>query len=211
MADVPNATSNVTLYDELGNPVQVSLNALSGIYELRTKDKDVYDILQNPSVDSAPDLWQYLTNLGNGFSASTGFITTSGSAEIDFLLFRNPAGSGKTVKFHQTAYTYTKGSGVSIAKLYISPTITAVGTPLAVNKRYIGHATAPVSLVYSAPTIAARGTFIRLFGQGATGTLVNDQELGFIMPAGYDLLVTITPAANNTDHAIYQDWAEVVP
>lgn len=211
MADIPNATSNVTLYDENGNPIQVSLNALSGIYELRVKDKDVFDQLSQPSAASAPDLWQFYTLAQMGFSATIPLQTIAGQSETDFILFRNPTGSGKIIKFHDIDYLYNKGSGIAIVRMYLGPTITSVGTGVSVQKRYVGGAISPTSLVYYNPTISARGTVIRIFGQSAVASFTEEEHLGWIIPANTDMLITVQPAANNTDHTIYMDWAEVTP
>lgn len=152
--------------------------------------------------------WQELCEEQHGFAVSSGFITVSGSTETDFMLFRNPVASGKDVEINRIYYTYTKGSGIALMKMYITPTITTVGSAAGITKMYIGGAIAPIALIYTAPTISNRGTLIRAIGNSSVQTFIYDYSLALIIPAGYDLLITITPSANNTDHSVGLDWAE---
>lgn len=207
MSDITNPTGNVTLWDENGNPVAVTLNATSGIYELRVKDADVLNALTTGG-SAVKTEWQYYTELGKGFQVTSTFLTLSGSSETDFMLFRNPTGSGKNIEIKRFFYTYTKGSAIALMKLYHTPTITNVGSARTIDKMQIGGAISPVALVYTQPTISNRGTLFRAIGNSSVQTLQLDYDLALFLPPAKDILVTITPASNNTDHSVGMEWAE---
>jgi len=206
MADIDRMTVDATIFSSDGiTPVAVKTGANPQLY---VYDPDVLGALNTPSAASSPDLWQFYVGAQKGYSATTTFVTISGQAETDFMLVRNPSASTIRMFWHDLDYTYNKGSGISVLKVYRAPTVTAVGTLLNVEKRYIGGAIANQTLAYQTPTISARGTLIRVVGNSATATFTSEEHLGFILPANTDILITIQPAANNTDHSIYIDWAE---
>lgn len=207
MSDIAS-TNDVTIYDATDtNAVAVTQNALSSVYELRVKDKDVYDALTTGG-SAVKTEWQYYTENGKAFQVTSTFLTLSGSSETDFMLFRNPTGSGKNVEVKRFFYTYTKGSAIALMRLYYGPTITNVGTARTVEKMKIGGATSPVCLVYTQPTISNRGTLLRAIGNSSVQTLILDYDLALFLPPATDLLVTIQPASNNTDHSVGLEWAE---
>lgn len=213
MADVPYPTSNVSLYDEFGNVVGVTNNTGTGKNEVNVRDDDANTTLENlqtylESAENHQNLWQHWTQEGYGFGYRRLFTTTSGTSEIDFVLMRNPSGSGKTIYGYAQEYTYTKGSGVSIARIYAGPTITANGTLETIFPLKPSAGNTSVASVYYAPTISARGSQVALFGQGATGTYSFRPDLGLMLEEGYDMLFTVQPAANNTDHSITLYWVE---
>jgi len=214
MADIPNPTGDITIFGADGvYPAEVtSLNELKTLSPQELAELvALKNLIGNPTSATAPDLWQYYTYLGQSFQYNTTFNTISGSSETDYVLFRNPVGSGKIIRIHDLDYTYNKGAGISIFRVYINPTVTSVGTPITINKKRVGSTVAPIALAYLTPTISARGINYRSFGQSAVSTFELECHLSFILPAGTDLLVTIQPAANNTDHAVFSDWSEVVP
>jgi hypothetical protein len=207
MADLANPTGNVTLWDENGNPIAVTLNAVSGIYELRVKDLDVLNALTSGG-SAVKTEWQYYTENGKGFQVTSTFLTLSGSSETDFMLFRNPTGSGINIEIKRFFYTYTKGSAIALMKLYRGPTITNVGSARTVEKMKLGGAISPAALVYTQPTISNRGTLLRAIGNSSVQTLQLDYDLALFIPPATDILITIQPASNNTDHSVGMEWAE---
>jgi hypothetical protein len=151
---------------------------------------------------------QTLAEAGKVFSIQGAFVTISGSSETDFMLFRNPTGSGKIVEFSKFFYTYTKGSAIALMRMYQAPTVTSVGAAITINKMNLGGAISPVALVYQTPTISNRGALRRVVGNSSVQTFIFERDLAFIIPANTDILITITPASNNTDHSVGIEWAE---
>lgn len=232
MADIEKPTTDITIFDKTGdNSVDPILDG--GIYRLPTEGNDnlkswlgstaptigqkpssqsipvVIASDQIPNSNSAPDLWQYYALYGQNFAFVTTFITISGQLETDFVLFRNPSGSGKIIRLHDIDYIYNKGAGIGIVRIYLNPTITSDGTPLNINNKYINYPNSPIAQAYLSPITTAKGTIRKTFGQSAVGTYSEEQHLGLIMPANSTLLLTVQPAANNTDHSMYMDWSEV--
>ncbi len=210
MADIPNATGDITIWDTTGllSP-KIATNV--GDNELWVHDKDVLAQISQPSAASAPDLWQFYTLSQQGFSAVTPFVTLSGQAETDFMVFRNPTNSTITVKLHDIDYIYNKGEGIAVVRIYHAPTISVLGTTVPIQKRYIGGVISPQALVYRQPTITSKGTLIRVFGTSAVSSYTHESHLAWILPPNTNILFTVQPAANNTDHLMYCDWAEFTP
>jgi hypothetical protein len=152
--------------------------------------------------------WQTEVEEGNGFSFTTPAITVSGSSEVDFCLVTNTGTNTRSLELHNLSYLYSKGSGMSVLKIYAQPTITANGTSVAVNKMKLNGTTTSGMLIYHTPTISNRGTLRRFIGASSTGSTVTEYDLGLVIPPGYSYLFTVVPAANNADHALYMDWGE---
>jgi hypothetical protein len=195
MADLNKTTADVTIFDnESDNYADVNTD-----HELLVRDNGNF-------IDG--DRWQYLVKNGFAFSTIRDFVTISGQLETDFILMLNPNASGKTVYFNDIIYTYNKGSGISIVKFYRNPTITTNGTSQTINKKLLSQSASSVCSVYYAPTISNRGTLRAIIGQSAVGSFIFEPHLGMCLEANESLLISITPAANNTDHSIYFDWGE---
>jgi hypothetical protein len=195
MADLSKTTADVTIFDnESDNYADVTAN-----HELLVRDNGDF---------TDGDRWQYLVKNGLAFSTITNFVTISGQLETDFILMLNPNASGKTVYFNDIIYTYNKGSGISIVKFYRNPTITTNGTSQTINKKLLSQSASSVCSVYYAPTISNRGTLREIVGQSAVGSFIFEPHLGKCLEANESLLISITPAANNTDHSVYFDWGE---
>jgi hypothetical protein len=194
MADIPNSTQNVTIYDEAGYRAEVNVDNELMVHDIHTITDG--------------DRWQATVKAGRGFSTVNEFVTISGQAETDFLLVTNPNGSGKIAYFEEWIYTYNKGAGISIVRVYINPTITSNGTAQAINKLKPSGTTSTVVSAYRAPTISARGTLRRIIGQSAVGSFVYHTDLTSLLEPNNSMLFTVQPAANNTDHSMYLSWEE---
>jgi hypothetical protein len=93
-------------------------------------------------------------------------------------------------------------------RLYDAPTVTTTGAAITIQKMRVGSAVAPTALVYQTPTISNRGTLRRVIGNSSVQTYILEKDLALLIPANSDILITITPSANNTDHSIGIEWAE---
>ena len=197
MADIPNATSNTTLWDESGNVVGITLNTETGLYELATHDQDVF---------SDGDRSQYAVKDGREFLSLTVLTTISGTAETDFMMLTNPTGSGKIAYLESLVYTPSKGGG--IVRLYRNPTITDNGTVLPIVKAKPSSAIASIMNIYKNPIISARGTLLGVINASTLDSNFIHYDLQRMIEPTYTLLVTITPASNNTDHSLFATWEE---
>lgn len=140
-------------------------------------------------------------------------INMATATEIRLILFRNPAGSGKTVYLQRLQILLTNtGNSSGVIRGYISPTITTNGTTLTpVNTNVGGGGAATIVNAYSSPTLSALGTMAFASrvqgGDGAQPT-----EFGFdgsvALNAGQDVAITGTPDGANREIIISILWSE---
>ena len=227
MADLNDATMDVTLFDDnSGNYADINTahellvrdqDAITPLTGIKTQtDKLTFtgnqlQVITTPSADTSASIkneWQTYAETGKAFSMTTPIVVISGQLETDYMLLRNPTGGTLNVEMHSLMYTYSKGSGLALVKIYESPTITNNGTSITINKMKLDGSTSPVGLASYSPTISARGILRRVFGASSVGSALIEYDLGLIIPPNRSLLYTIVPAANNAEHALYLDWAE---
>jgi hypothetical protein len=201
MADILKPTVDSTIFDQDG----LTAADVNDDHELAVHDAEVINAL---ATQSSRTRWQQAVIDGKAFFTINPLVTIAGQLETDFLLLRNPTASGKTVYFEDIIYTYTKGSGASVIRIYRQPTVTSVGTTQAVQKVDLNGIPSTITLAYYVPTISARGTLYRVFSQDATASFIRFADLGMVMEESNDILLTIQPAANNTDHSITASWME---
>lgn len=143
---------------------------------------------------------------------STNFeVTGIGTTEIPVGLFRNPSGSGKTVKLdrltisnlHQTANTFVR------VRVYVAPTVTADGTALTTGCTHIGQA-GPSSVAFSSPTVSANGTRIGNWNVvSSANALPIPLDMIYILDANTQVLITAQADGTNRILAASLIWAEV--
>lgn len=140
---------------------------------------------------------------------------TGGGTENNFLLIKNPSGSGKKLKIIDITIGFTNTVNVMATfKLYASPTITTNGTTLTVKPGRIGASTPTSSMqAYSAPTISARGSeylnFMVTGGPSTPSSYCIDVDQSIIVDANYNILLTGTPDGTNRGVLITVRWIEV--
>lgn len=182
-------------------PVKAKDNG-DGTFSLSTSSSDALSSV------SVVDLWQKMSRAGQGFTSLTGFVTVSGTVETDFMLIRNPLGSGVLIRLKE--FMLTTGSSAtqsSIFRIYRNPTVTSTGTPLTISKVLTTAAQNPAALTYQSPTISNRGILIQLF-EVDFRTFIRDQELSRYIPAGTDILITVQGSTTNLEHNVLAVWAE---
>jgi hypothetical protein len=137
-------------------------------------------------------------------------ITTVGTTEIPVFLFRNPSGSGKTVKLIRLTLTnFTTVNSFIRVRAYLSPTITADGTGLTEACTHIGQA-GPVSVTFSSPTASANGTRVSQWETpGFSNALVIPMDLLFILDANTQIILTGQADGTNRTLGCSMLWAEV--
>lgn len=148
--------------------------------------------------------------LNHTYTTTTDFNLPSGGTESPVLLIRNPAGSGKALYMSRTFLDILTKGNQATWRVYITPTVTATGTPVTVGSTHIGGgAPASVMTVYSGPTVSAMGIKALTMSTGVdASTSPIGFDLGTIVEPGFDLLVTGVPSANNTSTAITISWVE---
>ena len=118
-------------------------------------------------------------------------VSSIGTTEIPVALFRNPSGSGKTVKLIRLTLSnfHTVSSFIRV-RAYVAPTVTSDGTGLTEGCTNIGGAAASAE-TFSSPTISANGTRIGQWSVAAfQNALVVPLDFIFIVPANTTMLIT---------------------
>lgn len=149
------------------------------------------------------------------FQIAETITITGGGTENDFLLIKNPNGSGKQIRIIDITIGFTNTVNLmAYFKLYASPTITTNGTSLTIKPGRIG-ASVPSSAVtaYSNPTISGRGTAYLNFtvsgGPGADSSWRFEVNQSILVDPNYNILLTGTPDGTNRNVLITIRWAEV--
>lgn len=138
-------------------------------------------------------------------------VSGVGTTEIPVALFRNPSGSGKTVRLirltisnlHQTANTFIRVRG------YVAPTVTSDGTTAGGGCTHIGQA-GPSALSFFSPTVSANGTRIGQWNVvSSANALVIPLDMLFILDANTQMLMTAQADGTNRIIAGALIWAEI--
>lgn len=148
------------------------------------------------------------------FQISETITITGGGTENNFLLIRNPSGSGKRIKIIDITIGFTNTVSVlAIFKLYASPTITANGTAITIKPGRIGSGVPSSAMnAYSTPTISARGSQYLAFtvagGPNIPASYHLDVDQSILIDSTYDVLLTGTPDGTNRNVLITIRWVE---
>lgn len=137
-------------------------------------------------------------------------VSAIGTTEIPVVLFRNPLGSGKTVKLIRLTVSnlHTVTSFIRV-RAYGGPTITADGTGLTEVCTHVGQA-GPVSVTFSSPTASANGTRLAQWVVPAfSNALIIPLDLLFILDANTQVLLTAQADGTNRVLGGSLLWAEV--
>jgi len=153
------------------------------------------------------DLWQARVESGNAYVTTTNFINFTTSNETDYLLLKNPSGSNKILKIKKFDLGVDfNNAPPSVYRIYRDPTITANGTALTIsNIRKSGSVS--IASAFRSPTISARGTLL-VAQSFLGGTPTNEHNLGFIIEAGENILITMDNGATNVDTCVTTYWSE---
>lgn len=130
-----------------------------------------------------------------------GSRTGIGTTELPVMLFRNPSGSGRTVKIKMMTFnnSHTVSSGVRF-RVYASPTVTADGTGATEVAMDIGSGNTSAAEAFTSPTISANGNKILDVGcpaflAGFTVPVVF--HAGFQLRANQSILITAVGDGTN--------------
>lgn len=134
-------------------------------------------------------------------------ITPSGT-ETPFLLIRNPAASGKTLKLRNFIEGVVSTNKPTTFRLYFNPTVTANGTAQTIRNKQSGSATAAVALATTSPTVTAFGNLLNI-AVVVAGVFIVPEDFTLQIPANNSILLTVNATVNNTEVTATVDWAEV--
>lgn len=150
---------------------------------------------------------QDLVKSGQGYQFTCPLIFISAAVETDFVLFRNPAGSGKTVElFEQIVTLPDSATGIrSMIQVYKNPTVGLAGTLIPVRGLRNDQVDSEMLASYF-PSISNRGTLIDIYGI-TYQTYPRALHLIKTVEEGDSFLITADAAANT---AMTQVWAETV-
>ena len=140
------------------------------------------------------------------YLANTTFISIATGAERDFILLKNPSGSGKVVNIHEIVMTVDENIGATYRfKLYLNPTITSNGTSITpVNARQVGTV-AVSSTVYYTPTISTRGTLVYVSSWTLSSPTLRFVRLLLDPDNNYLLTVTVDNTTNINGCLIFSE------
>jgi hypothetical protein len=183
---------------------EVTIADAAGINKLIVNSDGSLNVQNNPSfkADLKQLYWcSYAFNLAN-------------SGEKMAMYFRNPSGSGKTIKIIDITLGLTNTvSAAAIARLYANPTVSANGSAQSALPAYIGGSqAAAVGLVTSGPTVSVNGS-LYLAEQVVSSSLGFSATVDFdeclILAPNNSLLITGDPDGTNRNMMITITWIEV--
>lgn len=154
------------------------------------------------------ELWQRQATAGMGYAVTTNNILIANANENDFLLLKNPAGSGKTIRVERIIFgsDENQANKSTFFRTYRDPTITGNGTALTINNLKKGGS-AGVMTAFKIPIISARGTLMSV-GSYQAPRVSDDTELAVMLQPGENMLITIDPTASGFDHQITTYFSE---
>lgn len=138
-------------------------------------------------------------------------VSGVGVTEIPVALFRNPSGSGKTVRLvrltisnlHQTANAFIR------VRAYGAPTVTSDGTTAGGVCTHVGQA-GPTSVSFTSPTVSGNGTRMGQWNVvSSANALIIPLDEWFILDANTQILMTAQADGTNRLIAGALIWAEV--
>src|SRR3990172_9599309 len=205
MSDLPVSTQDVTLYDPDGNPL-----AVQDVFG--EKILKVLPITESgiAAID-VRTLGQKLSDDGRLYYVSSNVFSLPGNInENGFFLFRNPAGSGRTVRLKNLLGALATTSAFSIVvRTYDTPTLTSDGTALTIGRANPAAGSVSTSQVFINPVATAFGTFRQAFAfnNNFSISLFLDFERQ-IPQAGVVLLTIQKSSAAGVDTTFNLDWGE---
>ncbi len=151
-----------------------------------------------------------LTFTGKMYAIAIDINAATAGADNRLVLFRNPAGSGKTIYIRRIDFGNDIANVSLNGKVFSDPTVTVNGLAITVGNRYVGGGAAGVALLTSLPTIAVLGTQIDTGVSGAnSNTFVMDMDFSLAIAPGHSILFTADPSSNNRNVALTMIWAEI--
>ena len=201
MPDITDRTEDISIQDNDSGDY-ASVNASN---ELEVHDTDVLYQLENLDIKNA---WQNYVEIDKGF-ATTYSATIAGRDETDYMIIKNPTGSGLDMILKAISFSIDAAATRATLRLYKNPTVTADGTSIPKINLHDDTATGTMTTFHT-PTVTARGNPFSTFVVQSSGNsfLQVDYELGVLIDPGKYLLLTIDPDSNNTSFSLNVRFAE---
>jgi len=179
---------------------------MAGVLVLNQPGIQLYDANGDPVYLSSP-----ITDVLSGRFFSFVYEGNSSSTEAAFVLFRNPALSGKDFVIYRLLLDTMSKNQSCIMRIYAVPTIGAVGTAISVGSRKLkGVPPTSSALAYSGSTITSFGTKALVLSTGiGNQTMIDHVDQTVLVGPGFDLLMTAQSTANNALISISAAWAEI--
>lgn len=156
------------------------------------------------------DLYGRQAYLANAFSAAVALGSLGGTTEVPYLLFKNPAASGKSAFLYLRSHSILDTAAAdAIFTYYSGPTITGNGTGVTpVNLRLNSSSPSSAMSVYKASTVSANGTFLFDVAciNSANPTVSNSL---MIVDPGVNVLVTCKESSGSSLVSIQVCWYEI--
>lgn len=146
------------------------------------------------------DKWERTTLVGKAYVVTTNAVVVSGTSEVAFLLLKNPASSGKTVRIKKILFGLENAGSFSTYRIYRDPTISANGATLTPINLLKGGS-ASVITAFRSPTISANGALM-IADNLTSHNPDHDPDLGFIISQNENILLTVDPATTNMQHMV---------
>lgn len=172
-----------------------------------TNTQKVEDLLQNLVNGNA---WQRAVLAGSGFVATTNNITVTNANETVFMLIKNPSNSGKTARLHRLTIGSDQNQANKMAfyRIYRDPTITSNGTALNINNLKKGAGVSALT-AFRIPSVLDNGMLLVVGNAGAVIQGTDQMDLGNLISAGENILITVDATAGSFDFFVTAYWEEV--
>lgn len=147
-------------------------------------------------------LFQKFSSAGRTFKITTDIASTANNQnENEFVLIRNPAGSGIKISIDDLKFQ-ASGNILTFVRVYRLPTVTDTGVALAVNNtRTDGKPTK--SEAFFAPTASAFGTLLETFISTIENNFFTEMKLVDTLLEGEDLLITVQQSSASSQNASF--------
>jgi hypothetical protein len=205
------STSSITLNVNVVNQTSGTVT----VGNLVHANIDSSSITLNVSITSIPTITigntdQNLSIDNKLFNVSYDRINTS-SFEMDSMLVRNPAASGKSIYLKKMILTGLNTTAMkTIAKLYEDCAVTVAGTTITVNSNNFGAIPiSSIAKIYNGPTISSRGQQMVALGTENTTSLMYNFNFESSITQGKDLLLTLNNNAINKIITVTLIWSEL--
>lgn len=138
-------------------------------------------------------------------------LTVSASSEDEFMLIRNPSGSGKNLIICEASFDIRTADAEGMFGVYLNPTITNNGTTRTILNMKSGGAAPTAAIGSTVPTTTNFGSRIIYIGRENGGGAVNTIPalVGIVIAPGNSLLITFDGEGSNLEPTATIQFAEV--
>lgn len=156
------------------------------------------------------NVWQRAVLAGTGFVVTTNNVTVANANETVFMLIKNPSNSGKTARLHRITIGSDQNQANKMAfyRIYRDPAITNNGTALNINNLKKGAGASELT-AFRIPSVSDNGVLLAVGNAGAVIQGTDQMDLGNLISAGENILITVDATAGGFDFFVTAYWEEV--